>query len=63
MTDSQFDAEKNYQAAMLCFRKLLDGGQITPKEYKQIDAMMLEKYRPTLGTLSSDITCYSPEKE
>lgn len=48
---SQFKAEKDYQASMICFRHLLSDGIITLEKYKQIDTILLEKYQPLLGTL------------
>ncbi|MCD7751688.1 MAG: gas vesicle protein GvpG [Lachnospiraceae bacterium] len=55
MDNKQFEAEKNYQASMLCFRQMLDRGQITQKDYERIDTILLKKYRPLLGSLCSDI--------
>ncbi len=56
MNEKQFEAEKNYQAAMLCFRQMLESGKISQEEYEQIDTIMLEKYRPLLGTLFADVS-------
>lgn len=54
MNNEQFEAEKDYQASMLCFRQMLENGKITQEEYQQIDTILLEKYRPLLGTLFCD---------
>jgi hypothetical protein len=64
MTEEQFDREKRYQASMNMFRTMLKNGLITEEQYAIIDTKMLEKYRPLLGTLFSESTCYSglPER-
>lgn len=54
MNEEQFEAEKDYQASMLCFKQMLENGKITQEEYEQIDTILLEKYRPLLGTLFCD---------
>ena len=58
MNEKQFDAELNYQAA----RQIIDGfrkqGLLTEEEHAQIDTILLEKYRPPLGSLCSELTCY-----
>ena len=54
MNEEQFEAEKDYQASMLCFKQMLENGKITQEEYRQIDTILLEKYRPLLGTLFCD---------
>ena len=59
VTEEQFDREKRYQASMNMFRTMLKNGLITEEQYAIIDTKMLEKYRPLLGTLFSESTCYS----
>lgn len=59
MTEEQFDREKRYQASMNMFQTMLKNGLITEEQYAIIDTKMLEKYRPLLGTLFSESTCYS----
>lgn len=59
MTEEQFDREKRYQASMSMFRTMLKNGLITEEQYAIIDTKMLGKYRPLLGTLFSESTCYS----
>ena len=54
MNEEQFEAEKDYQASLLCFKQMLENGKITQAEYEQIDTILLEKYRPLLGTLFCD---------
>lgn len=55
MNNEQYEVEKDYQASMLCFRQMLESGKITQEEYQQIDTILLNKYRPLLGSLCSDI--------
>lgn len=59
MTEEQFDREKRYQASMSMFRTMLKNGLITEEQYAIIDTKMLGKYRPLLGKLFSESTCYS----
>ncbi|MHC1787331.1 MAG: SHOCT domain-containing protein [Christensenellales bacterium] len=54
MTDTQFQAEKRYQVALAMARTLLDKGLLTRNEYAAIDAILLDKFRPSLGALLSD---------
>ena len=55
MSNEQFENEKLYQATMSVVRSMLEKELITAVEYEQIDTIMREKYKPTLGTLFSDI--------
>lgn len=59
MNEDQFEREKLYQATMNMFQGMLKAGVITEEQYAIIDTKMLEKYRPLLGTLFSESTCYS----
>jgi hypothetical protein len=52
----QFDNERRYQSAVSIARTMLRTGIITENEYKVIDTMFLEKYRPVLGALSAEKT-------
>ncbi|MHB1154026.1 MAG: SHOCT domain-containing protein [Eubacteriales bacterium] len=54
MSDLQFQAEKRYQIALAIAKTLLDKGLLTRDEYAVIDTILLDKYRPTLGTLLSE---------
>ena len=56
MTDMQFQAEKRYQVALSIANSLLEKELLTKEEYAVIYAILLEKYRPILGTLLSDIS-------
>lgn len=55
MTNEEFRNEKLYQTTMHIARKMLADGAISEDEYRQIDTIFLEKYRPVLGALFSDI--------
>ena len=55
MGKEQMRQEKLYQATMSMVRRMLAEGLITEEEYRQIDTMFLEKYRPLFGTLCSEI--------
>ena len=58
MNEDQFEREKLYQATMNMFQGMLHQGIITKEQYDVIDTIMLEKYRPLLGGLFSENTCY-----
>lgn len=55
MSKEQLTNEKLYQATMSMVRRMLEKGLISEEEYRQIDTMFLEKYRPVFGTLFSEI--------
>lgn len=55
MSEKQMHDEKLYQATMSMARRMLEDGLISEEEYRQIDTIFLEKYRPVFGTLSSEI--------
>lgn len=55
MSKEQLKNEKLYQATMSVIRRMLENGLISEEEYRQIDTMFLEKYRPVFGTLFSEI--------
>ena len=57
MTPEQFEAEKNYQAAIEIADGFRKRGLLTEEEYHQIDTLLLQKYRPTLGSLCPELTC------
>jgi len=40
-------------------RKMLQEGIVSEEEYRRIDTIFLEKYRPVFGTLFSDISLTS----
>lgn len=51
MTQEQFEREKAYGVTLSIARSMLKSGLINEREYKKIDTMMLNKYRPILGSL------------
>lgn len=55
VSKEQLTNEKLYQATMSMVRWMLEKGLISEEEYRQIDTMFLEKYRPVFGTLFSEI--------
>ena len=56
MRKEEMKNEKLYQTTMHLVKRLLREGMITMEEYRQIDTIFLEKYRPIFGTLLSDIS-------
>jgi hypothetical protein len=59
MSKEEFRNEKLYQTTMHLARKMLEEGIISEEEYRQIDTIFLEKYKPVFGTLFSDISLTS----
>ena len=59
MNKEDFRNEKLYQTTMHLARKMLEEGIISEGEYRQIDTIFLEKYKPVFGTLFSDISLTS----
>lgn len=53
MSEQEFKREMQYQIAIQAAKSLLKNGAISEEEYRQIDTILLEKYRPTLATLLS----------
>ena len=51
--NEEWNNEFQYQITMSLVRRLKENGTISDNEYKQIDTIMLEKYKPILGTLLS----------
>lgn len=51
--NTEWDNEFRYQLTMSFVRHLKSSGIISDNEYKQINIIMLRKYRPILGTLLS----------
>ncbi len=51
MSEEQFRAERLYRMSLSIAKTMLKKGIITKGEYLEIDTILLQKYRPTLGTL------------
>lgn len=59
MSKEEFRNEKLYQTTMHLARKMLEEGVVSEEEYRRIDTIFLEKYKPVFGTLFSDISLTS----
>lgn len=59
MSKEEFRNEKLYQTTMHLARKMLEEGVVSEKEYRRIDTIFLDKYKPVFGTLFSDISLTS----
>lgn len=51
MGEKEFGAELRYRMSLAVARAMLEKGVVTREEYREIDAMLLKKHRPVLGTL------------
>ena len=51
MDEKEFEAEKLYYISMSIAKSMLEKGIIDEEVLAIIDTKLLEKYRPTLGTL------------
>ncbi|MBD5535033.1 MAG: hypothetical protein HDQ99_05170 [Lachnospiraceae bacterium] len=51
VSKEQFRAERLYRMSLSVARAMLKKGIISEDEYSEIDTILLEKYRPVLGTL------------
>ena len=63
MKPEQFEAEKNYQAARQIIEGFRQQSLLTEEEFVQIDTILLQKFRPPLGTLYAEITCFTESVE
>lgn len=59
MSKDEFRNEKLYQTTMHLARKMLEEGVVSEEEYRRIDTIFLDKYKPVFGTLFSDISLTS----
>jgi len=51
VSEEQFRAERLYRMSLSIAKTMLKKWIITKDEYLEIDTILLQKYRPTLGTL------------
>lgn len=51
MSKEQFNSEKNYRVSLFIAKSMLSKKLITDKEYSKIDRMLIEKYKPIIGSL------------
>lgn len=63
MTPEKFEDEKNYQSSRQIAENLRSKGLLTEEEFGEIDTILLQKYRPSLGTLFSENACYAAPLE
>lgn len=54
MSKEELHNDMLYHAAISMAKSMLEKGLITEEEYPEIDTILLEKYRPYLGTLLSE---------
>mgnify|MGYP001092789218 FL=1 len=59
MSKEELHNDMLYHAAISMAKSMLEKGLITEEEYAEIDTILLEKYRPYLGTLLSENAGYS----
>ena len=59
MTQEELRNDMAYQAGVSTGKTMLEKGLITPEEYAEIDTILLQMYRPYLGSLCSENACYS----
>ena len=55
MTKEAFQREKMYQATMGMVRRMLSEGLISQAEYRQMEQIFLEKYKPLIGSIYAEI--------
>ncbi len=63
MKPEDYRRDMLYHAALSMAKTMFEKGLITESEYAEIDTILLQKYRPYLGTLLSDKTCVFPSEE
>jgi len=51
MTQRQFKQEKNYRVSLTIAKEMLKKDLISGKDYRKIDAMLIAKYNPVIGSL------------
>lgn len=56
MKKRRLDNEQSYQISMSFARKFLHEGTITEEDYREFDTKMRQKYKPTFGTLFTDLS-------
>lgn len=54
MGDDQFKAEIAYQTSLALAESLLRAGLLTVKEFIKVRELLLDRYKPSLGTLFSE---------
>ncbi|HWQ98651.1 MAG TPA: SHOCT domain-containing protein [Clostridia bacterium] len=51
MTNEQFEREMRYRVSMAVANSMLRKGLISQAEHDAFDALMIEKYRPPIGSI------------
>lgn len=51
VTTDQFESEKNYQISLIIAKRMLSKGLIERKEFEKINATLIRKYHPLIGSL------------
>jgi hypothetical protein len=51
MTESGFDCEVSYRAALSIFQYMFEKGWLTRKELTLLNRQLVEKYKPIIGSL------------
>ncbi len=49
MNHEQFQREKNYRMSLSIAKAMLTNGVITEKEFKRIDMLLVNRYKPVIG--------------
>jgi hypothetical protein len=49
VTHDQFKREKNYRIYLSIAKAMLADGVITEKEFKRIDMLLVNRYKPVIG--------------
>ncbi len=52
--ESTFTTEMQYLTALSIAKNLLKKGLLTPEEYAEIDTILTERFKPSLGKLLSE---------
>ena len=63
MTQEELRNDMVYQAGISIGKTMLEKDLITPEEYAEIDTILLQMYRPYLGSLISENACNLPPVE
>lgn len=58
MTQQELRNDMLYHMALSMAKTMLGNGLLSPEEYAEMDTILLQKYRPYLGSLFSENTCY-----
>lgn len=51
MTHDQFHREKNYRMSISIAKSMLSTGVITEQDYRNIDRLLITRYKPVIGAL------------